>query len=204
MHAAMVTSEHDAIRPRRSDPTRARILGAAREQFARSGYHGTTIRAVAAEAGIDASMVMRYYGSKDGLFAAATDIALDIPDLTQIPRRQWGGRLVRHFFERWESGPDEPVPGLLVRSAATNPVAAERLRAVVDEQIARALEHAGVDQARRRASLIATQMLGVAYCRYVLELPAIASAEPDELVADLAGTLQRYITASLSEGAARG
>jgi len=198
MGPAMATIEHETTRVRRSDPARARILQAARRRFARAGYQGTTIRAVAADAGIDPSMVMRYYGSKDGLFAAATDVELELPDLTQIPRRHWGRRLVRHFFDRWESGPEEPTPGLLIRSAATNAVAAERLGEIVHQQIAEALEHAGVDQARRRAALIATQMLGLACCRYVLELPAITSAEQDELVADLGGTLQRYITSRLS------
>ena len=91
-------------RPRRSDPTRARILEAAKRRFAQDGYDGTTIRAVAADARIDPSMVMRYYGSKDGLFVAAADVDLDLPDLTQVPRRQWGRRMVRHFFERWEGG----------------------------------------------------------------------------------------------------
>jgi AcrR family transcriptional regulator len=188
----------DARRPRRSDPTRARILDAARRKFSSDGYDGTTIRAVATEARIDPSMVMRYYGSKDGLFAAAADVDLDLPDLEQIPRRQWGRRMARHFFERWERGPGESTLVLLLRSAATNEHAAGRLRTVADAQIAQALERAGVDQAPRRAALMASQMVGVAYCRYVLGVPALAAAAPEELVGDLGRTLQRYMTGALA------
>jgi AcrR family transcriptional regulator len=184
--------------PRRSDPTRARILEAARRRFARAGYEATTIRAVAADAGIDPSMVMRYYGSKDGLFAAAADLELHIPDLREVPRRQLGRRLVRHFFERWESRPGESPLGLLLRTAGTNELAAERLRSMALAQVAAALEHAGVDQPERRAGLIASQMIGLGYCRYVLALPAVVALTPDELVADVGATIQRYITGPLA------
>jgi AcrR family transcriptional regulator len=193
-------SPADDARPRRSDPTRARILDAARRGFSRDGYDGTTIRAVAAEAQIDPSMVMRYYGSKDGLFAAAADVDLDLPDLAKIPRRQWGRRMVRHFFERWEPGPGDSALVLLLRSAATNEHAAERLRTIADTQILRALQDTGVDQAPRRTALVASQMIGVAYCRYVLGLPMLAAVAPDDLVGDLGRTIQRYLTGAFPAG----
>lgn len=180
--------------PRRSDPTRARILDAARERFAREGYEVTTIRAVAADAKIDPSMVMRYYGSKEGLFTAAADLDLQLPELAEIPRRQWGRRIAAHFFEHWEAGQSAGVLGLLVRSAVTNEHAAHRLRSLVNEQISASLHRAGVDNAGRRAALIATQMLGLAYCRYVLALPHIADANAEDLVPELGRTIQRYIT----------
>jgi AcrR family transcriptional regulator len=182
---------------RRSEPTRERILKAARSRFAREGYEATTIRAVAADAHIDASMVMRYYGSKEGLFAAAADLDLKLPDLTGIARREWGRRLAQHFFERWEGTEGESILGLLVRSATTNDHAASRLRALVDQQLAGRLRDAGIDRAERRAALIFTQMLGLAYCRYVLSLPAVAGTPADELVPELGRTLQRYITAAM-------
>jgi AcrR family transcriptional regulator len=194
----MALTEDHPGRPRRSDPTRARILDAARRRFARQGYDGTTIRAVAADAGIDPSMVMRYYGSKDGLFAAAADIALDLPDLTQVPRRQWGRRMVRHFFDRWEGRPGGPTLGLLLRSAATNTHAADRLQTIAVTQITNALERAGVDHAERRAALMASQMVGLGYCRYVLGVPLLATAAPEDLVDDIGRTIQRYITAPLA------
>jgi len=69
-----------ATRPRRSDATRAAILAAARERFAADGYERATIRAIAETAGIDPAMVMRYYGSKEKLFATAADFDLRLPD----------------------------------------------------------------------------------------------------------------------------
>jgi AcrR family transcriptional regulator len=185
-------------RRRGPSTTRGAILDAARRRFADAGYDATSIRAVAADAGIDPSMVMRYYGSKDGLFAAAADIALDLPDLTQVPRRQWGRRLVRHFFDRWEGRPGEPSLGLLLRSAATNAHAAERLQTIAVTQITHALERAAVDQPQRRASLLASQMVGLGYCRYVLRVPLLATAAPEDLVDDIGRTIQRYLTGPLS------
>jgi AcrR family transcriptional regulator len=185
-------------RPRRSDPTRARILEAARRRFAREGYAATTIRSVAADARIDPSMVMRYYGSKEGLFVAAADIDLRLPELAQTPRADWGERLVRHFFARWDGRPGEGTLALLLRSAATNPHAAERLRTVAAGQIADALARGGVDEPERRAALVASQMVGLAFVRYVLAAPPLAHAPPEQLAADIGPTLQRYLTAPLS------
>ena len=71
--------------PRRSDATRAAILEAARERFAADGYERATIRAIARDAGIDPSMVMRYYGNKEGLFAAASEFDLRLPALGAVP-----------------------------------------------------------------------------------------------------------------------
>ena len=186
-----------ASRPRRSDPTRARILAVARRRFALEGYDGTTIRSVAADAEIDPSMVMRYYGSKEGLFTAATNVDLRLPDLRDVPREQWGVRLLRHFFERWEGRADEETLALLLRSAATNAHAAERLRTVAGTQIAEALARAGADEPERRAALAATQMVGLAFCRHVLRFPAIVAATPADLIDDLGATLQRYVAEPL-------
>jgi len=112
--------------PRRSDGTRAAILTAARERFAADGYERATIRAIAADAGIDASLVMRYYGSKDKLFAAAAEFDLRLPDAAGLPRDRAGAALVGHFLRRWEE--DETLQALL-RAAVTNDSAAQRMRA---------------------------------------------------------------------------
>src|SRR5690349_18772922 len=88
--------------PRRSDATRGAILTAARERFAADGYERATIRAIAKDAGIDPSMVMRYYGNKEGLFAAAVAIDLRLPDVGALPREGVGRALVTHFLATWE------------------------------------------------------------------------------------------------------
>ncbi|MFI0444520.1 TetR family transcriptional regulator [Actinomadura sp. 6N118] len=187
----------------RSDQTRTAILTAARRRFASDGYERATIRAIAADAGIDPSMVMRYYGSKDGLFAAATDIDLRLPDLTAVPRERAGQTLARHFVERWEGALADEVLIVLFRSAITNETAAERLRTVFGSQVAGALAPAVTDPAElpARAGLVSTQLLGVALCRYILRLPPVVALDVDTLVASLAPTIQRYLTEPLTSSA---
>ena len=130
-------------RIRKSDRTRAAILEAARTQFARHGYEATTIRDVAAAASIDASMVMRYFGSKDALFARAAAIELHLPDLSKIERSALGEALIRHFLALWEGPGGNPGMTILLRAAATNDDAAEKAREVFSAQVAPALMKVG-------------------------------------------------------------
>jgi AcrR family transcriptional regulator len=115
----------------RSAGTRRAILDAARSAFAARGYEQTTIRAVAAAAGIDASMVMRYYGSKAGLFAAAATADLHVPDLRAVPAEGWGEVLVRHLVERWEDNSRDDELILLLRTAVTSEAVATQLQDVL-------------------------------------------------------------------------
>src|SRR5215213_4595441 len=120
-------------RPRDSDTTRAAILSAARERFAAAGYDRTTIRAVAADAGIDPALVMRYFVNKEKLFAAAADFDLRLPDLRALPGDRIGAALVEHFVDRWEA--DDTFMALL-RSSVSQEAAASRVRAVLAGQVA--------------------------------------------------------------------
>ena len=178
---------------RRSDATRAAILGAARERFAADGYERATIRAIAADAGIDPSMVMRYYGSKEKLFAAAAAFDLRLPDLDGLPVDQLGAMLVAHFLERWES--DDTLMALL-RAAVTNEAAAERAREIFATQVAPAVRRVAPDPAEAavRSGLVASQILGAALIRYVLRLPPLASMDRAKLITWLGPTVQRYLT----------
>ncbi|PZG03794.1 TetR family transcriptional regulator, partial [Micromonospora craterilacus] len=157
-------------RARSSDATRAAILRAARDRFAADGYDRATIRAIAADARIDPSMVMRYYGSKEGLFAAAAEFDLRLPDLSGVPHDRLGEALASYFFTRWEG--DTTLPALL-RTASTNPGGAERVRQIFATQLGAAVARLVADpaEAPRRAGLVASQLLGVALTRYVLRLP---------------------------------
>ena len=166
------------------------ILAAAKERFARSGFERATIRAIAADAGIDPSMVMRYFGSKDQLFAAAADFDLQIPDLSRVDQTDVGARLVDYFIERWER--DEALI-VLLRASTSNAEAAERMREIFAGQLVPVVARINPDRPARRASLIATQMLGLALCRYVLRLPPIVEMTHDEVVAWLGPTIQRYL-----------
>jgi AcrR family transcriptional regulator len=178
----------------RSDATKAAILVAARERFASDGYERATIRAIAADAGIDPSMVMRYYGNKEKLFAAAAEFDLRLPDVSAIPPAELGVALARHFLHRWEG--DEGLSALL-RAAATNEAAAARMRELFGAQLLPVAAAACPDpaDAPRRAGLVASQMLGLAMCRFVLRLPPVVTLPAEEAAAWVGPTIQRYLTA---------
>lgn len=178
---------------RRSDATKATILAAARAQFAVFGYQATTIRSVATAADIDPAMVMRYFGNKEGLFAAAADFDLQLPDLSQLPRAELGAALVGHFLDRWEG--DETLMALL-RAATTNEAAATRMQAIFATQMAPLIGRlTGEPRAAAavRAGLIATQVLGLALCRYVLRLPPVVGLKRAEIVRRVGWTVQSYL-----------
>ncbi|MGW5504236.1 TetR/AcrR family transcriptional regulator [Streptomyces rochei] len=181
--------------PRRSDATRRAILAAARERFAADGYERATIRAIAKDARIDPSMVMRYYRNKEGLFAAAVAIDLRLPDVSGADRRPDAGRiLVEHFLDLWE---DNEVLTALLRVGATNQAGAERMQGILRDQLLPVAQQVCPDpeQVPARAALMASQLLGLALTRYVLRLPPAVGLAREEIVAWLAPTIQRYLTA---------
>ncbi|MGW6521478.1 TetR/AcrR family transcriptional regulator [Streptomyces sp. NPDC054962] len=180
--------------PRRSDTTRTAILDAARERFAADGYERATIRAIARDASIDPSMVMRYYGSKEGLFAAAVAVDLKLPDLTALPREEIGRALVTHFLDMWEGN---EVLTALLRVGVTNEAGAERMQGIFRDQLLPVARTVCPDpeQVPARAALCSTQLLGLALTRYVLRFPPVVTLPREEAVAWLAPTVQRYLTA---------
>jgi AcrR family transcriptional regulator len=183
---------------RRSHDTKSRILAAARRLFAEEGYEPTTIRAVAAAAKADPALVIRYFGSKEGLFADAATFDLRIPDLSAIPREALGTALVRHFLARWENDSADDALRILLRASATNAKAAARLQEIFSSQVLPAVSRvAPVGEAELRAALIATQALGLAFCRYILALPGVVDMHPAAVVAALGPTIQRYLTEPL-------
>jgi AcrR family transcriptional regulator len=177
---------------RSSTETKALILAAARERFAADGYDRATIRAIAADAAIDPSMVMRYFGSKQQLFAAAAEFDLRMPDLSAVPRDQVGHALASHFVDRWEGD----VLQILLRTAVTDDETADRMRGIFAGQLMPAVLRLTGDsaEAATRAGLAATQALGFALCRYVLRFPPVVALTREECVAWLAPTFQRYLT----------
>jgi AcrR family transcriptional regulator len=168
-------------------------MAAAREQFAAAGYQAATIRVIAARAGIDPAMVMRYYGSKEKLFAAAAEFDLQLPDLTQLPRHRVGAALIEHLLDRWEG--DEALQALL-RTAVTHQAVAERMQGIFASQIVplvaklRGESRAAVAW---RAGLVSTQALGLALCRYVLKLPPVVNLKREELARRVGATVQAYL-----------
>jgi len=179
---------------KRSDRTKSAILRAARERLAAQGYDRMTIRAVAADAGIDPSMVMRYFGNKAQLFDAALDIDLHLPDLTGIPADQLPRKLVRLFLDRWENDPTDDALLVLLRSAVTNEHAATRMREIFAAQVAPTLAAAlGQEIAAKRAGLVSAQLLGLGLTRYLLRLPAVTALNPQEIEDTLTPAIQALL-----------
>ena len=180
----------------RSQPTRDRILEAARRLFAEEGYDRTTIRTIAAAADIHPSLVVRYYGSKEQLYAAAASFNLEIPDLARVPRAELGRTLVRHFLRRWDAHFEE-LPALL-RVAVTHEQARERLEQLFREQVTPALRAVcGPEQLAQRAALVSTQTMGLALTRHVLRFPPVVDLPEDLLVEQIGATIQAYLTGAL-------
>jgi len=167
-----------ATRPRNASQTRADILSAARRRFGAEGYERTTLRAVASDVGVDAALVIRYFGCKQDLFAAAADFTIELPDLSGVDPDQVAGILLPRFFAVWEE--DETFLALL-RAAMTSPVAAEALRRVFAEQVAPKLITATPDHPIQRIGLMGAFVIGLATTRYVLVNPPIASLSREEL-----------------------
>ena len=184
----------------RSRPAREAVLAAARRSFADLGYDRTTVRAVAAEAGVDPSMVIRYFGSKSGLFGATLDpgamrVDLRLPDLSATPPGERGAVLARHFVALWEDEPTGTMLAVLLRSATTNPLAATRMQDVFAGQVlelVRALGAGGAD-VEGTAGALAAHVLGTALCRYVLGLGPLAGLPREAVVGSMGPVLQAIL-----------
>jgi AcrR family transcriptional regulator len=189
--------------------TRAAILDSARHEFAAHGYNGATIRAIAAGAGVDPALVHHFYGTKERLFAAAMQlpvvpsevIAAALSDAIRPPGVSLGEHLVASALGLWESaGLIGPFQGLL-RSAVSSDEAATMLREFLTEVIlgpvASVAGQAGAQDAPFRAAMIASQMLGLAMTRYVLQFGQVATASQAELAAAIGPTIDRYLTGEL-------
>ena len=190
--------------------TREAILAAAQARFGDYGYDGATIRGIAADAGVDAALVHHYFGTKERLFAAAMRLpvvpselvaAALAPDARE-PGQSLGEHLLRTVLGVWDVAEIRATLVGLIRSAVTSEQAAGMLREFATEAIlgriagAAAAGPPGAD-AQFRAALVASQVLGLALTRYVLELDPIAAAGTDDLAAAIGPTLERYLAGDI-------
>ena len=186
---------------RDAQATRDRLVAAARQAFSERGFERTTVREIAAVAGVNPALINRYYGGKEQLFAESVSIDLDFPDLSGANRADLGIRLVAHFFRRWEGDARDDLLRVLIRAAVTNDAAAARIRSILNDQVAAMVrEVAGPKSAHQRACLIATQILGLAYARYVLGL-SDQDVPQKAAIAMIGGTIQRYLFEDLRQEA---
>ena len=185
-------------RPGNQD-TRGAILSAARTAFAAKGFTGASIRAIAADAGVDGALVHHYFGTKQDLFLATVELPVPIAEvfagLLELGLDGFGLRLVETTLRIWES---DAQPALVagLRSIIADPAMTRSMREFATaELIGRVIDAYDLPrpEAERRAGLVAAQLLGLFTARYLLELPAAVAPSRTELVAAVAPVLQRYL-----------
>ena len=198
---------------RQGEPvSRDAVLSAAKERFATEGYEKTTLRAIARDAHVDPSMVLYLFGSKEELFseslrliidpevlvAALTGATDDEPDI--------GTRMVRTYLRIWETPDTAATVRAMLQSATSNSHAHDAFRGFMQNYVLTAVSGVlgGGEQARLRATLAASQLVGTALLRYVIEVPPLATLPVEEVVALIAPTVTRYLTADASELGLRG
>ncbi len=176
---------------------RDRLLEAARARFASDGFDRASLRAIAADAGVDASLVRHYFGDKNGLLVATMQLPVDPTELLRTVIAAGpdglGPRLVGAFLGAWDVH-HEVFSGLIRTTIATSdaaPPALEVLRNVVLGSLIEVLD--GPDS-ELRANLVVSQILGMALLRYVLRIPPLADAPAEQLVQLYGPVLQALIT----------
>jgi AcrR family transcriptional regulator len=181
--------------------TRAAVLAAARAAFAAKGFGGTTIRAVASDAGVDPALVHHYFGTKDDLFLAAMELPVDprevIGRVVEGPVEEAAERFLRAFLSVWDD-PDVQPALLAVARGVMDPTAhrllSEGFLPVVIQPVGVAL---GIDRPEHRMALVASQVMGLILVRYVMRVEPVASLTGEQVVATYAPTIQRYLTGDL-------
>jgi AcrR family transcriptional regulator len=186
-------------RPRGKTDTRNVILDAARHLFADAGYDKTSVRDVAATAGVDPAMIRHYFGSKDELFRATMGWPFEPAEIaariTGGSRGEIGERLTRVFFEAWEQ-PESRAPLLaILRGAATHEESANLVRQFIQGQVYSQLAASlGTPDAALRIDLAMGQLLGIAYLRHILRVDPVASTPVDELIERVGPVISQHLT----------
>lgn len=182
----------------------ARILAAAREEFAENGSAGTTIRAIARTADVDPALVYHYFGSKGALLDAATAPPArwleNVAKTWTTPVDELGSALLRLMLDAWADEEIGPVLRSILLTAAHEQATREKLRKIVEGSLI-GLAQLGVDEHDRlvRSGLISSQIMGLAMMRYVWKIEPVASMSDDEIVAAVAPNLQHYVDGRIGQ-----
>lgn len=178
-----------AARARNAAQTRADILSAARRRFATEGYDRTTLRAIAADVGVDAALVSRYFGRKQDLFARATEFTIELPNLSGVDPDEVAGMLLPRYFAVWE---DDQTFLALLRAAMSSRIAADTLCEALATHVAPILRTATPDHPQERIGLTDAFVIGLAATRSILANPPVANLSREEL-SGWAGPVMRQL-----------
>jgi AcrR family transcriptional regulator len=183
------------------------VLAAAKRRFATEGYEKTTLRAIAQDAHVDPSMVLYLFGSKEELFRESLRLIID-PDVLVAALKggpdedpNIGIRMVSTYLGIWEAPDTASSMRAMLQSATSNSDAHEAFRGFMQSYVLTSVSAVlgGGEQARLRAMLAASQLVGTALLRYVMQVPPLATLSVDEVVRLIAPTVARYLTADASE-----
>lgn len=183
--------------------TRGEIVRAARDVFLEQGYDATSMRAVARRAGVDPGTVRHWFGDKAHLFAATiglsdVDPGAMVRAAVEGPVEGLGERIVRHVLEVWDADDGGAGIRIALPVALADPERRALLPAFLGAEvlgpIAARLDPAS---ARLRATLAATQMVGVLLARYVVGLEPVASLTAAQVASLVGPTLQKYLVEDL-------
>lgn len=191
-------------RPGSGTATRDAILQAARSRFGEHGFARSSVRAIAADAGVDPALVLHYFGSKADLFAAAVSLPIvpseDLAFVSAVERDRLGESIVRLIVGVWEQPPAREAWLARLRSATSDPQYAQMLREFLVETLSAQLGPVlDTPDLELRLSLAASQVVGLGLARYVIRFEPLASLSTDELVAAVAPNIQRYLTGDLGQ-----
>ncbi len=183
--------------------TRAAIEEVARRQFAELGYPGTTLRGIAREAGVDARLVAHFFGSKQQLFVAVLELPFDprqvFDELLAGEPQDLGRRVAGFLVGMLETPQARATVTGMVRAAASEEAAAAMVRDLVTNRLLAPLaRRVGGSDPELRAGLLGSQIVGLTFARYVVGIPALVAAEPEQLVAALAPVVDHYLTGPLA------
>jgi AcrR family transcriptional regulator len=178
--------------------TREAILTVARRRFATRGYDATSLRGIATEAGVDPALVIHYFGTKDGLFVAATGLPAGLSalfgSLAALPEADRIPALVRGYLQVVDSDKSRNAILALVRSAVSNDKAATMMREFLTAELLPVVARlTGRQDASLRASLVAAQLIGIAMLRHVIRVGPLARASPDDIVALVTPAIDQYL-----------
>ncbi|MCV7074757.1 TetR/AcrR family transcriptional regulator [Mycobacterium szulgai] len=191
-------------RPAGNSDTRERILASARELFAHNGIDRTSIRAVAAKAGVDAALVHHYFGTKQQLFAAAIHLPIDPMDvlvsMRETPVEELGYKLPSLLLPLWDS---ELGAGLIATlrsliSGSEVSLARSFLQEVISVEVGSRVDDPP-GSGMIRTQFVASQLMGVVMARYIVKIEPFASLPAEQIAQTIAPNLQRYLTGDLPD-----
>jgi AcrR family transcriptional regulator len=170
----------------------------ARRQFGDAGYGPTTLRGVAAGAGVDPRLVLHYFGSKRGLFVEAVELPVDPAVVVRQVLHGKSGTVGERVASLVLSVLDDPASRQvflgLVRSAVTDDEAAGLVRDILtDRMLLPIARGVAADRPELRAAMVGSQIVGLVVARHVVALPPLATASREELVAALAPAITHYL-----------